>query len=107
MLGDISIIHNHLPDVSTGQGHVLLTTRDPNATGIPAQGLEVKVFELQAAVDMLLLRGDLVDTDTNIRSEALKIVTELGFLPLAIEQGGSIHSRIIEGYFQVFAGISC
>lgn len=38
---DISILTGYLPDVATGEGHLLITTRDPNATGISAQGLEV------------------------------------------------------------------
>src|SRR5438046_1523847 len=75
---DISIVNNYLPDVAPGEGHILLTTRDPSTTGIPAQGLEVEVFEHQTAAKLLLLRADLDDNSgVKINSEALKIVTEL------------------------------
>lgn len=84
---DISIINNCLPGAAPGEGHILLITRDPNTTGIPAQGLEVEVFESQTAANLLLLRADLDDNnDIEINSEALKIVKELDFLALAIEQ---------------------
>ena len=87
---DISIVNNYLPNVEPGEGHILLTTRNPNTTGIPAQGLEVEVFERQTAANMLLLRADLNDnSDVKINSEALKIVEELGFLALAIEQAAA------------------
>jgi len=53
---DISIVNEKLPDVASSEGHVLITTRNPDASGIPAEGLEVKVFECEAAADLLLLR---------------------------------------------------
>src|SRR5947207_3752534 len=84
---DISIVDDYLPDVSTGNGNLLITSRDPNATGIPAQGLEVEVFEPQIAVEMLLLRANMTHKqDAETRSHAMMIVHELGFLALAIEQ---------------------
>ena len=97
---DISVVDNFLPDVSRGQGHLLLTTRDPNATGIPAQGLEVEVFEPQTAADMLLLRADLGNSNMEIKPEALKIVKELGFLALAIEQAAAYIRESLKDIFK-------
>ena len=101
---DISVVNNYLPDVAHGQGHILLTTRDPNATGIPAQGLEVEVFDSQTAANLLLLRADLEDNSTEeIKLEAIKIVKELGYLALAIEQ---VAAYIRESLKDVFKFLS-
>ena len=54
-IDDISIVNDYLPNVAPCDGHILLTTRDPSTTGIPAQGLEVEVFECQIAANLLLL----------------------------------------------------
>jgi hypothetical protein len=58
---DISVVREYLPDVSSGNRHILLTTRNRDAIGIPAEGLEVDVFDSEAAADMLLLRTNLSD----------------------------------------------
>ena len=101
---DISIVNNYLPDVTSGEGNILLTTRDPSTTGIPAQGLEVEVFESQTAVNLLLLRADLDDnSDVKINSEALKIVKELGFLALAIEQAAAYIRESLKDIFKFLA----
>ena len=100
---DISIV-NYLPDVAPGEGHILLTTRDPSTTGIPAHGLEVEVFEPQTAANLLLLRADLDDNnDVEINSEALKIVKELGFLALAIEQAAAYIRESLKDIFKFIA----
>src|SRR5579862_722461 len=82
----------YLPDVTNG-GHTLITTRDPNAIGIPAQGLEVGSMEVEDAVKYLLHRCQLHPDDNfeNLSEieEAEKIVDELGCLPLAIEQAAA------------------
>ena len=98
---DISGVKGYLPDVTTGEGHLLLTTRDPNAIGISARGLEVEVFDPQTAADMLLLRANRADNDNmEIRSEAVKIVTELGFLALAIEQAAAYIRESLKDIFR-------
>src|SRR5205814_1300787 len=99
-----SIVNNYLPDVTPGERHILLTTRDPSNIGIPAQGLEVEVFEHQTAAKLLLLRADLDDnSDVKINSEALKIVTELGFLALAIEQAAAYIRESLKDIFEFLA----
>ena len=87
---NISIIYDYLPDVSAGNGNLLITSRDPNVTGIPAQGLEVEVFKPQTAAEMLLLHANMTHKqDSETRSHAMTIVHELGFLALAIEQAAA------------------
>ena len=100
-IDDISVVNGYLPDLVTGGGHLLLTTRDPNATGISARGLEVEVFDRQTAADMLLLRTNQTDnSNKEIRSEAVKIVKELGFLALAIEQAAAYIRESVKDIFR-------
>ena len=88
-LDDITIVDPYLPDISCS-GHVLITMRDPNATGIPAQGLKVEVFAEEEATELLLHRADLADNPSErVQTEAARIVTELGFLALAVEQAAA------------------
>ena len=83
-LNDVSIVKEYLP-ATTGKGHTLITTRNPNAMSIPAEGLEIGVLDVRSASDLLLRRSG-VPIDSKAEAEAAKIVAELGFLPLAIEQ---------------------
>ncbi len=67
---------------------------DPYADGIPAQGLEVDVFDLDDAFEFLLLwsPGSFNRSSRSkleITTEAAHIVEELGFLSLAIEQAAA------------------
>jgi hypothetical protein len=98
---DVSVVHGYLPELNSGEGHVLITTRNRDVTGIPAEGLEVGVFESQAAADMLLLRSKLSDTaNAEMRLEAVKIVSELGFLALAIEQAAAFIRESLKDIFK-------
>lgn len=84
---DITVVNSYLPEIAKG-GHTLITSRDPNAIGLPAKGLEVGVLQEQEAVELLLLRANLAD-EHNVHSEASVIVNELGLLALAIEQAAA------------------
>jgi tetratricopeptide (TPR) repeat protein len=86
-LDDIAVIDRLLP-VGSFHSHVLITTRNSLTMGIPADGFEVGVLPVKAAIKMLLLRATpemRSHTDAEI-AEASEIVTEMGCLPLAIEQ---------------------
>jgi NB-ARC domain len=86
-LDDIKVIKNYLVDMAS-EGHTLITTRNPNAISIPAEGLEVSVLDVQGAIDLLCTRSEIVVVDV-VKDEATQIVTELGCLPLAIEQAAA------------------
>ena len=102
-LNDISVVQDYLPDPSS-LGHVVITSRDPNATGIPAQAFEVGVFSKEEAKELLLLRTDLADsTCDRVESEAIKIVTELGCLALAIEQAAAYIRERLKDIFKFLA----
>jgi tetratricopeptide (TPR) repeat protein len=83
-LDDIEIVNGYLPRIDSG-GHVLITTRNNNTDGIPAQGLEVPILDPNHAITLLRNRSELDEAKfpTPLASE---IVRELGYLPLAIEQ---------------------
>ena len=88
-LDDISIIKGYLPRTSNS-GHVLLTTRNKNCDGIPAEGFEITLMNLDESVSLLLARSSLQDDPREeVRHEAERIVNELGHLPLAIEQAAA------------------
>jgi tetratricopeptide (TPR) repeat protein len=106
-MDDISIAGDYLPRLRAGGGHLLITTRDPNATGIPAEGLEVSVLEVKDAKELLLLRSNLCDDDIvlsqEINNEAIRIVTTLGFLALAIEQAAAYIREQLKDIFKFMA----
>ena len=102
-LDDIFVVQDCLPD-SSSVGHVLITSRDPNSTGIPAQALKVDVFSKEEATELLLLRADLADnTCDRVESEADKIVIELGCLALAIEQAAAYIRERLKDIFKFLA----
>lgn len=99
-LDDITVVKNYLPDM-TSEGHTLITTRNPNAISIPAEGLEVDVLDVQGAMELLCIRSEIVALDA-VKAEAIKIVTELGFLPLAIEQAAAYIREASKDIFTFF-----
>jgi tetratricopeptide (TPR) repeat protein len=106
-LDDISQISGYLQRIE-GQGHTLITTRNPDTKGIPAPGVEVGLLESDEAVELLFLhlRTSAVDVERPaFRSEAQAIVRELGFLPLAIEQSGAYireTGKSLESYLPLY-----
>lgn len=86
-LDDVTVVNGYLPEVSPGQ-HTLITTRNQHVDDIPAEGLEVMSFNVNEAVDLLLIRSAVreVGNTSSGKYEAAEIVKELGCLPLVIEQ---------------------
>ena len=101
-LDDITVIDGYLP-TTVGVGHTLITTRNTYSAGIPAEGMEVMVMDVEDSLSLLLDGIQMAVTD-EIRSEARKIVEALGFLPLAIEQAaGYIRiSQKVEEYLETY-----
>jgi tetratricopeptide (TPR) repeat protein len=98
---DISVINGYLPEASP-RGHTLITTRNPNTFGIPAKGLEIPVLSAQDATELFLLRANVTAREDE-SSEATKIVTELGFLPLVIEQAAAYVREQLKDIFKFMA----
>jgi tetratricopeptide (TPR) repeat protein len=89
-LDDMNVIAGRLPSCSPTR-HTLITTRYSHCDHIPAQGLEVGVLDPNDAIDLLLLRskGERDGSTEKETAECAKIVKELGYLPLAIEQAAA------------------
>lgn len=89
-LDDITAIEDLLPE-TTWNGHTIITTRNPNVSGIPAKGLEVPVYDELEAVELLLTRAEVsLEGKSEVHTaEAKRVVRELGYLPLGIEQAAA------------------
>jgi tetratricopeptide (TPR) repeat protein len=101
-LDDISVVSGLLPSTQSN-GHVLITTRNANTSGIPAQGIEISVLDakLGAALFNTLLGSKIDVSSPQMQSEIQSIVKEFGGLPLGIEQAATYirQTRINVGEF--------
>lgn len=97
-LDDITIVKDYLPERGPDQ-HTLISTRNPNADGIPARGLEVPLLEVEESIELLC---HLSKMDPKVhRISAKEVVEELQYLPLAIEQVAS-YVRNVTTYFTIY-----
>jgi Tetratricopeptide repeat/NB-ARC domain len=111
-LDDINILSTHnlrgenvietlLPQ-SGPQQHTLITTRNPHADNIPAQGIEVPLFDKTEAIELLTSVSDIFPPSNSSENEAAeKIIEELGRLPLAIRQAAA-YVKLVAGNFTRF-----
>ncbi len=90
---DLNIARAFIPPLFSG--HILLTTR-VQATGRLARRIEVEEMSPEVGALLLLRRATLIPPDAPLeqanaadRETALKIVRELGGLPLALDQAGA------------------
>lgn len=74
----------------TSEGHILITSRESvfQEWGI-ARGLEVVDFDIDEAVDFLLTRTGRDKVDAPEHAAAVDLASELGNLPLALEQAAA------------------
>ena len=91
---DLEMVASYLPD-TTANGHIILTTR-AKATGNIARKIELPTMPQPEGALLLLRRAKLIAPDASLenvstedRATAEAIVTELGGLPLAIDQAGA------------------
>ena len=99
-LDDVSVVHGYLPNLSSG--HTLITTRNQHFDDIPAGGLEVSVLDVDDASAVLLALSKTADTPS-AKDEAAKIVKELGYLPLAIEQAAAYIREASKNIYEFLA----
>src|SRR5271155_1331840 len=101
-LDDIKVAEGLLPENSP-ENHTIITTRNPNTIGIPAEPLEVPVFGADDAVELLLTLSHITVQPKSVEeTEASNIVKMLGYLPLAIEQAAS-YIREVTGNLLTFS----
>ena len=95
-LDDDCVIEKYLP-YSSPFKHTIITTRNEHCD-IPAEKLEVGILDLDDSRDLLLTRSKIAAT-TDVHNEATKIVSLLGYLPLAIEQAAAYIREISKNIF--------
>lgn len=71
------------------RGHVLVTSRAPSFVAIGAEAVQLKAPSTEEAVGFLLKRTRRIHTNDDEREAAQEIASELGNLPLALEQAGA------------------
>ena len=100
-LDDIQVANSLLPE-NGSQKHTIITTRNPNAKGIPAEPLEVPLLNADDSIDLLSTLSDItVQPDSAEEHQAAEIVQKLGYLPLAIEQAAA-YVREVTADFSAF-----
>jgi tetratricopeptide (TPR) repeat protein len=94
----IEVIEGFLPE-NGPQKHTIITTRNPDSEGIPAQGVEVPLLDSEAAVHLLsTLSGIAIPSNSPEQNAAESIVQRLDCLPLAIEQAGAFIRQVTRDY---------
>jgi tetratricopeptide (TPR) repeat protein len=88
-LDEYEVAKGLLPENTLGK-HTLITTRNPKTTAIPAESLEVPLLGEEDSIDLLLTLSTVASNPTlQQKEQALLIVEELGYLPLAILQAAA------------------
>ena len=108
---DLEIARPFIP--SSGNGHVLLTTR-AFSTGTIAERIELETIPVEEGVLFLLRRSkyiqgkaSLESVSASIRSQARAIVEAMGALPLALDQAGAYieeNQVSLSDYLQLYTG---
>jgi len=100
-LDRIEVIDSYLPEQAPGR-HTLITTRYSYCDHIPAEGLKVGELGVEDATKLLLLRSKLgaAGETPETEAEADKIVKELGYLALAIEQAAAYIRETLRDLFK-------
>jgi hypothetical protein len=93
---DISILRHAWPANSVGS--ILLTSKDPNSSSaVASHGLNLQPFDDEQGGDVLVQLLNLSAPSNAQRREASKICSDLGGLPLAIDQiAGFITQRKLQ-----------
>jgi tetratricopeptide (TPR) repeat protein len=100
-LDDINVADGLLPE-NGSQKHTIITTRNPNADGIPAEPLEVPLLGPNGSIELLSTLSKItVQPDSPEEHQAAEIVRKLGYLPLAIEQAAA-YVREVTADFSTF-----
>ena len=100
-LDDIKVADGLLPE-NGSQKHTIITTRNPNAEGIPAEPFEVPLLDANDSINLLsTLSKIVVHPDSPEERQAAEIVHKLGHLPLAIEQAAA-YVREVTAEFSAF-----
>lgn len=107
----IESVTPYLPEVSSSNGHILLTTHATTAGGL-AEMIPVEEMSRSEGASLLLHRAGLLMADASLeraseqmRNDAERIVAEMGGLALAIDQAGAYIAETgcsLERYLHLF-----
>jgi tetratricopeptide (TPR) repeat protein len=95
-LDDITVADGLLPE-NGARKHLLITTRNPNTDGIPAEGLEVPLLSTDDSRQLFLSLSTVVPSPAEHTLIPI-IIKDLGYLPLAIEQAASYVRYVAEDF---------
>ena len=89
-LDDVSVAEGYLPSIDAN-GHLIITTRNPDYLQFPAEGIEIPVLPKDEAIDLLCLRSNIqkVEPSASDYEHISSIVDELGCHALAMEQAAA------------------
>jgi len=100
-LDDMKVVNGLLPE-NGPQKHTIITTRNPNTLGIPAEPLEVPLLNIAESIELLETFSSITISPESIEREAAKkIIKELQYLPLAIEQAAA-YVRHMTGKYSAY-----
>jgi hypothetical protein len=99
-LDEHKVANGLLPENGIGK-HTIITTRNPNTSGIPAEPLAVPLLDEDDSVELLLTLSKVRTPTTEQQQDARKIVEELGQLPLAIKQAAA-YINTVTGSLGIF-----
>jgi len=104
-LDDVTVVDGLLPE-NGPEKHTLITTRNPNTLGIPAEALEVPLLTAEDSIELFSVLSLVpIHPDTPEWQTAVEIVKELGYLPLAIEQAAAYVREIsgdLKSYYEEY-----
>ena len=92
-----NIIETLLPQPGPQQ-HTLITTRNAHADNIPAQSVEVTLFDRSESIELLVSLSNISVSEPTELESAEKIVYELGYLPLAIVQAAAYIKEVTKSF---------
>jgi len=97
-LDDIQVANGLLPENGPTR-HTIITTRNPNADGIPAEPLEVPLLDADDSIHLLSTLSKItILADSPEEQQGAQIVERLGYLPLAIEQAAAYIRQVTSDF---------
>ena len=97
----LSLFQTLLPENGPSK-HTIITTRNKYADWIPAEGVEIPLPSCDEAIAMLFTLTGIQTYQESENEQAMKIVTELGYLPLAIEQAAAYIAQVCNKKLSTF-----
>jgi tetratricopeptide (TPR) repeat protein len=98
------IVEKYLPPEQCG--NILITSRNWELSRITLESIEVCEMAETEAISLLLNSASIVDNSPSVKVSAAQIVSELGYIPLAIDQAGAYihaHGCGLDSYLELYS----